>query len=202
MSPDATDAAGPAPKVYDSPELQKVRAAIKEKLAAVRAETDDEKSFALNEELFNLRKEERGELAKLKAAEAQAELDARRSERVKLLDDLLAMHIANTSMQADKKASTEDKAASQSAFDAAREVVANELLAKYAKPVSAGTGVKTGATSAKAEQIVEWYKGFRASGNDHTAALKAVTDTHGVPKGSAWGPVNKYRISIGEVVKA
>lgn len=195
LSPDATTVA--APKVYTSEKITALKAAKKAKLAEIMKETDEDKQFELNTELFKLGQDERAEIASLKAAEAAAENESKKAAKVKQLADLISMGAANTALQADKKATDEDKAASKLAFDTAFDAIANQLLGSVAKVATAKTsGGKT--EGAQKEQIVAWYQAHRAAGLDHTAALKAVTDQNGVARGSAWGPVDAYRKSIGE----
>lgn len=197
LSPDADDSGAPAPKQYTSEKLTEIRAAKKAKLAEMKAEMDEDKAFELNTQLFKLGADERAEIASLKAAELNAENEAKRAAKVKQLADLIAMGAANDAVQADKKATDETKAASKLAYDAAFDAIANQLLGSVAKVSAPKADGKEG-NGAQKEQIVEWYKAHRASGKDHTAALKAVTDENGVARGSAWGPVDAYRKSIGE----
>lgn len=198
----ATQVAAITAKVYDSSELQKIKADKTAKLKELQAETDEDKAFELNTELFNLKQAERAEVAKLKAADVAAEIEAKKAATVANLTALIAMGSANDKVQAGK-GSDEDKAASKLAFDTAFDAIANKLLGSVPKVATISAKATGGGnTGAQKEQIVEWYKAHRAAGLDHTAALKAVTDVNGVARGSAWGPVDAYRISIGEKTKA
>lgn len=188
----------PTEKVYSSEKLTKIRADKTAKLAEIRAELDEDKAFELNTQLFDLKNAERTEIAGLKAAENAAEIEAKRSAKIAELSTLVSLGVTLAAVNADKKATDEDKASAKLAFDTAFDGISNQLFGavpKAAGTPKAGGGTKSGAQKA---DIVEWYKAHRAAGMDHTAALKAVSDVNGVARGSAWGPVNEYRISIGE----
>lgn len=198
----ASTVAAVTAKVYTSEKMTSIQAAKKAKLAEVRAEVDEDKAFELNTELFKLGQDERAEIAHLKAEDNKAEMEAKRAEKVKQLTTLVDLGGKLAAINADKKASDEDKASAKLAYDTLFDAISNQLLGSAPRVVSApkaGGGEKSGAQK---EQIVEWYKAHRAAGLDHTAALKAVTDINGVARGSAWGPVDSYRISIGEKTKA
>lgn len=189
-------------KVYTSAKLTEIKAAKKAKLAEVQKETDEDKAFELNTELFKLGQDERAEIAHLKAEDNKAEMEAKRAEKVKQLTTLVDLGSKLAVINADKKSTDEDKASAKLAYDTLFDAISNQLLGSAPRAAAvpkAGGGEKTGAQK---EQIVEWYKAHRSAGLDHTAALKAVTDQNGVARGSAWGPVDAYRISIGEKTKA
>lgn len=195
----ASTTAAVTTKVYNSEKLTEIRAAKKAKLAEMKAEMDEDKAFELNTQLFKLGADERAEIASLKAAELNAENEAKRALKVKQLSDLVTMGADNAALQADKKATDEAKAASKLAYDAAFDAIANQLLGSVAKaPLSHKSVDGKTEGGAQKEQIVEWYKAHRAAGKDHTAALKSVTEENSVARGSAWGPVDAYRKSIGE----
>lgn len=185
-------------KVYTSEKLTEIKSAQSAKLAALRSEENEEVAFELNTELFKLKQDERAELARLKAEDLKAEIEAKRAAKVAELTKLVDLAIANDKVASDKKATAEDKDAAKLAFDAQFDAIANQILGSVPKVATAAKVSGEGKAGAQKGQIVELYKGYRSSGMAHTEAMKAVIEQNGVSRGSAWGPIDAYRKETGD----
>lgn len=188
----------PVTKVYNSDKLTELSAKRAELLAQIRNEQDEDKAFELNQELFGIGQQMKAETARLKAEDLKAEIEAKRAAKIAELTKLVELGIVNDKVAADKKATDEGKAAAKLAYDTQFDVIANQILGSVHK--AHATAKKSGEPKSGAQkaQIVEWYKGYRAEGNDHTTSIKMVIESNGVSRGSAWGPIDEYRKSIGE----
>ena len=132
----ATEAGATAPVVEapapTSEKLTEIDARIDGLYADLTANIADRtKAQEINMAIFKATQERTAELAAIKKHEADLKLQELRNQRVALVDELLAAWDANTAIQADKKASVEDKNAVYEAFKTKKEAVTNELLAKY-----------------------------------------------------------------------
>lgn len=187
-----------APKVYTSEKLTELSAKRAELLTAIRNEQDEDKAFELNQELFGIGQQIKAENARLKAEDLKAEIEAKRAAKISELSKLVQLGITNDKVAADKKATDEDKAAAKLAYDTQFDVIANQILGSVPKAPAAAKKSGEPKAGAQKAQIVEWYKGYRAEGHDHTTSMKMVIESNGVSRGSAWGPIDEYRKSIGE----
>lgn len=156
-------------KVYTSAKLDELKAesaAIWAKMAtATEAERDELITAA-----YKNKQAQAVEIDSLKAAERNAELEAKKNARLALLPSLLALY----DKAKVKSATDEDKAAYQTAFDALQ----NELLGAYkggtpSKPKEGGTSKATGTGPA----IIAMFEANREAGMTDSEAEKAITST-------------------------
>lgn len=169
----------PAPvvKVYTSEKLTELQNTRSGLLAAIRNETDEDKAFELNQELFGIGQQMKAEVARLKAEEARAEAEAKRAAKIGELTKLVDLAIANDKVASDKKATEEDKAAAKLALDAQFDVIANQILGsvpKVAAVKSAGTG--EGGKKGTSAEIVEKHQANLAAGMTSTDSKKALVE--------------------------
>jgi len=189
----ATGAAVIAQKVYTSDKLTALRAARKVEAGKLNAIEDTEsedyaKQFDI---VFKADQEIKAEIANLKQAEREAEIQEKRAAKVSLFDTCITAWDANTAAQADKKMSLEDKNAVYDAYKTAREVVVNMLLGTVAKPATASTGTagaSTGTAGANAEAIVALFL---------AGETLAQIEAKGYAKSTVWHAVNNYKIAQG-----
>lgn len=148
----------------------------------------DEEEAALME-AYKTKQLIKAEIANIANEAAKLALDAARNERVKLLDNVLdayAMYISDTTNEAAK-----------SDYEAKREIVANELLAKYAtsKPATAkltNTNHRMGSgDGATKDDIVALHIANVASGMDDSASRKSL-EAAGHKRSTVWHAVNNY----------
>ena len=201
----------PIVKVYNSEKLTQLRADKKAAWEALNNqnpeagtvyEFDSPEWLKQSMEVFRIGKLIDGEIAALKQAEVDAELSVKRSERVALNTAQLAAYDAMLAVNADKKATQEAKYAAAETFRIAKEVVDNELLAKYASAKSVTTtatstgGGERGATGAK---ILERLRAHIAEGKTSTDAVKSVI-AEGFSRGTV-GSVRTQMVKDGEIAE-
>lgn len=169
--------ATPAPvvKVYSSEKLTELTAKRAELLAQIRNEQDEDKAFELNQELFGIGQQMKAETARLKAEEAKAEIEAKRTAKIAELTKLVDLAIANDKVASDKKATEEDKAAAKLSFDEQFNVIANQILGSVPKAPSAPKTEGTAKSGTSAE-IVEKHQANLAAGMNATDSKKALVE--------------------------
>jgi hypothetical protein len=132
-------------------------------------------------DVFKTQKLVDAEIANIGKAAADAKLAEQRNARAKMADDLIAA----------VKAGNADNIA------AARELVVNELLAKYSHSSPAKTGTGTGTKGATSGAIREILLAEIASGHTVTDAKKAA-EAQGYSRGTT-GAVATAMIKAGEI---
>jgi len=192
--PEATKAAEPT-----SEKLIELRATKKSHLIAARGfEPDSDGEAAELLEAYKIEQLIKAEIANIANVAKQAELQLKRSERIALNDAMLEAYkalVLFTSNPDDDVSSIEYNTLSD-AFKAAREIVDNELLAKYSVPVKAATtttGSIAGAKLSDTENTAMVAANHAAGMTDaqNRAALMAA----GVPRSTAWHSVNNWLIA-------
>lgn len=137
---------------------------------------------------FKIQKEIEGEITNIKTLARDAEAQMKRNERIKLVDTLLAAHVAKLMVDSDKKSTEEARNVANDAFNAAKDVVQNELLARYgtSKPsTSVATGTtSTGERGAKGAEILAEHQANLAGGKTVPESKAAI-----VASGHAVGTV-------------
>lgn len=131
----------------------------------------------------------KAEIANIKSIEAKQLLDVARNERVKLFDDAIAALLV-TGYNPFEAMTPEQK----TTYDAAREIVVNELLAKYAtsKPAAAkSAGTAKSADGASRDEIVTAHIANIAAGMDDSASRKSL-EAAGHKRSTVWHAVNNY----------
>ena len=153
---------------------------------------NDEALEKIGLDLYKLNQLIKAEVGNIAKAEIAAKVEAERNKRKAIATDFEALVLAHNSAKGEAKAELSAQ------LDTARESLINELLSGKAAPVRTATAKADGTAkvSAKSAEIVAMYVQGLNEGLDHTKALASVVAT-GVPKGSAWGPVDKYRIANG-----
>lgn len=186
----------PEPTSEKLDDLKKQRTEV---FGKIKQAENEEEMVKLTGELQRVDREISAEKLAIKKAENDAKIAEERAKRVKLVDDLLDLNVKNNTIQADKKASAEDKETAKLAFEAAREVVVNELLARYgtAKPAVSATKSEGGSKGKIGHEIVELFKGHRAAGLTDAAAIKAIIEA-GYSRGTTGAVVLAYQRQIGE----
>ena len=199
----ATTATPPAQKVWESENLTKLKADKKTAFDVLRKieDTDSQEWLDAQMEVYKIGKQIEAEIANLKKAEADAILAEKRNERVKLLDNYDSAVLALSNLP--KNATAEAKNAAGDAVKNSREIIVNELLAKFAgaKPATTATGTATTATGAGRGATGELIKasllGHIAAGKSNTEAVKA-TIAEGYTRGTT-GAVMTAMKKAGEV---
>lgn len=143
---------------------------------------------------FQLEQDEKAEIAGINKAANDAKLAEARSERLKLNSDMLAAYAIL--LQLPKTATEVDKTAAKESFDKAKEIVDNELLAKYAtsRPArstattAAADGQTVTAKSADRQEIVALY----LQGKTHKDIEAA-----GFKRSTVWHAINDYKKANG-----
>lgn len=168
--------------------------------AAQDSETDRAKKLAISMEIYKLQQERAAEVNNIKKHQRELELKEAQNKRIQLVTDLLAAHEANLAVQANKKATEEEKTAANEAFVAAREIVQNELLAKYKTSSPAKTSADGGVnvpTSGKSAEIKTRLLDMVANGTPLATAKKMLVD-EGFSRGTV-GTVATVLIKAGEI---
>lgn len=144
---------------------------------------------------FKLGNDKKREIAAIQSANIEAAKIAARNAKIAEFDELINAAVNFGTVSADKKASDADKTAASDKLAGLREKFVNVVAGAVAAPKVAKTsdnGSDSGKTSAKKAEIVSMYAANLASGMNHTDAMAAVVAT-GVPRGSAWAPIDQYR---------
>lgn len=176
-----------------SPKLVELKAAMKAAWKAQNAFEDPFDKAAKDAKLAFLKAEgevKAEELALQKAAK-DAEIAEQRNQRIALNSAQFTAYDAMLSVNADKKATQEQKDAAKSAFETAREQVENELLAKFAgsKPAAASSnGESTGRNTESKAAILEMYH----AGKTHAEIAEA-----GYPPSTVWHTINNFKKANG-----
>lgn len=155
-------------------------------------ELDDEPVLKANLEIVRLNNLIKAENTKREREAKEREIAEKRNERVKLADDLIAA----------VRGANEDEIART------REIVINELLAKYANSTPAkkvADGDKpAGERGAISREIIEHYKTLTGEGMNATDAIKTIIngdEARGIKahsRGTTGAVVLQYQKSIGE----
>ena len=178
-----------------SEKLTQIEAAIVTKNAEIKAafinDADSDTLEKLQFEKFALVNDRKAEIANIEKLQREAEIVAKRNEKLAVLTAAIQSGIEASNVNADKKATDEAKAAANEAAKAAYEAAANLIIGSVT--VKAAATSDSGSGSKKAAEIVSEYVAALAANNgNHTAAMKAVVDA-GTPRGSAWKPIDDYR---------
>lgn len=136
--------------------------------------------------------EMKGEESSLVKAANEAKIAEARNQRIALVKTLLDAH--NAILTAPKSVTAEAKAILQSTFDTAREVVENELLAKFAssKPAKIADNGETATTGRNTESkaaILELY---------HAGKTHAEIEAAGFARSTVWHTINNYKKANGQ----
>jgi hypothetical protein len=137
------DAATSTAPVLSSDKLTELKTAKKSAWAALRAIEDDESKEYKDAKLalYKIESEIKAEETQLQKAANDAAIAEKRNERLGLNTKMLELHAKLIALRNDKKAAPADVAAAETEFNTAKEVVDNELLAKYAASSSAKKAV-------------------------------------------------------------
>ena len=194
----ATQVQAPVVKVYTSEKLTELTGKRAELMAAIRTEEDDDKAFELNQELFGIGQQMKAEVARLKAEEAKAENEAKRTAKIAELTKLVELGILKDKVAVDKKASEEDKAAVKLAYDTHFDIIANQILGSVPKLPSAPKAEGGPAKSGTSAEIVEKHQANLAAGMNATESKKALVE-QGFSRGTvgaavlAWEKANNLK---------
>jgi len=192
LSASTTDNGGgtPEPKKLSSDKLTELQKAYKEAWDAMLKMTDPFAKETKDAKLavWKIEGEIKAEEAAILKAENDARIAEQRNQRLVLNANQLAAHAALLTIKADKKATAEAVAEAQTAFDNAKELVDNELLAKFAKSAPAkksvdGDAPKTDKTAQTAE-IVQHYLDGKTN--------KEIEDL-GFARSTVWHSINNYK---------
>lgn len=125
-----------------SAKLVELQTAFAAKFAGLAGLTTMAEQQSAMLETFKIQKEIDAEIANIKTQERQAELEKQRNARIELVTNLETTLTAKLKVDAEKKSSDEERNAANDAYLAAREIVTNELLARYAtsKPAAKTAG--------------------------------------------------------------
>lgn len=194
FAPAATEAVAAAP----APEL------TSEKLTALKAEyakawqemvtqTDPFAESTKNAKMkvWTIEGQMKSELAELQKAANEAKIAEMRNERLKLNENQLAAYAVLLGIRADKKADPAKVTEAEQAFITARELVDNELLAKYAasKPAKAVTSSDHEGSDTDKAAILELAR---------TGMSKKDIEAKGYARSTVWHAIDKAK-KAGEV---
>lgn len=192
-SPDVAEATATAAVKAEptSEKLVALKQAMKEKWSIARQIEDpfSDEAKAANMEVFKLKGEIAAEIAAIIAAENAAKIAEARNARLALNKNQLDLFASLLAVKADKRATAETVAAAQTAFDTAKELVDNELLAKYAssRPAKAAVssdGATTAKTSANKDAILELAR----AGKSHKEI-----EAEGHKRSTVWHTINNAK---------
>jgi len=194
MTTESTTTAAPA-KELTSEKLVQLKAQFAEAWAKMAGISDPFSKEAKDAKLetWKIEGEMKAELANLQKAENEARIAEQRNERLKLNQNQLDAHAALLALKGDKKATAEQIAEAQTAFDTAKEAVDNELLAKYAGSKSAakvadGTAKEAGEKGKDRAAIIELY----LAGKEQKEIIEA-----GYARSTVWHAINDYKKANG-----
>lgn len=190
-----TDTKTPAPvaaPVLDSPALQTLKAEKKALWAELIKHEDPDTKEALDAKMNVWKKdgEIKAEIQRLEKEAADQKIAEQRNIRLGLNTAQLNAYDNLNKVRADKKSTPEQISAAQTAFDTAKELVDNELLAKYAKssPAKADGAAKAekGEKGAKTDEVC-----FPLFAEGKTA--KEVEEITGIPRSTVWFSSDRYK---------
>jgi len=159
--------------------LTKLQNDYKIGFAAMAALTDITEQQAAMLATFKIQNEIKTELANLKNAEREEAANMARNARIELVTDLLAAHAYKLKVDADKKSTDAERNDANDMFNAASDVVKNELLARYptskpaAKPAD-GTDKPAGARGATGAEIIAQHVANLADGKTPAESKAAI----------------------------
>jgi len=180
----------PEPKKLSSEKLTELQNAYKAAWDSMLKMTDPFAKETKDAKLavWKIEGEIKAEEAAILKAENEARIAEQRNQRLLLNANQLAAHVALLTIKADKKATAEAVAEAQTAFDNAKELVDNELLAKYAKSAPAKKAVDGDAPkadkTAQTAEIVEHYLAGKTN--------KEIEDL-GFARSTVWHSINNYK---------
>lgn len=162
-------------------ELREKRLGFKKLARTFEPDSDDENNALM--EAYKIDQLIKAEIANIKTAEAQMELQTKRNARVQLFDDAIQAYN-------DAQSHPED-ATIKAAYDAAREVVVNILIGSLAAKVAPVkvAGDKTAAPAGS--DILTLHLANLAVGMDDSASRKAL-EAAGHKRSTVWHTVNNY----------
>lgn len=170
-----------------SPKLIELKAAVQTAYTEMLKHTDylaiETKNAKLA--LYKAESDMNAEIAALNKAANDAKIAEARNQRLALVSNLLAAHLAFKT--APKTSKPEQLAELETAFNTANEAVQNELLAKYAtsKPASSTNG--DGGKSSANTDAVCWP--LFAAGKSN----KEVETETGIPRSTVWFSSDRYK---------
>lgn len=187
----AASGGAPETKVLTSEKLVALKEAMKAAWKAQNAFEDPFDPKAKDAKLAFLKAEGevKSEESALQKAENDAKLQEAKNARIALNAAQFTAYDALNAVKANKKATPEDLAAAQSAFDTAREAVENELLAKYAgsKPAKTTDG---GETTVRDTESKEAILALARAGKTQKEIVEA-----GHARSTVWHTINKAKIA-------
>lgn len=145
--------------------------------------------------LYKIEAEINAEKSALTKAENERKLDEMRNERLKLNETQLKCFESFILAKSDKKLPAEKLAEIEAKFFEAKNVIDNELLARFASSTPGKKSVKNeggGSQSEKSAQILQMYEAKKSH-----AEIEAET---GVPRSTIWHTINNA-IKAGTVAK-
>lgn len=178
------------PKPLTSEKLQALKAEYSEKWQAMLKMSDPFSEETKNAKLavWKIEGEIKAEEAALVKAQKDAEIEQARNERLKLNENQLASYAHLLAVQSNKKASPEELQLANDAFNTAKELVDNELLARYAGSKSAkkssGSNENSGSKSEQSAAIIEMF----LAGNSNKEIEEA-----GYKRSTVWHTINNYK---------
>lgn len=197
--PAPAHAPAPEPTSEKLTELKSKKKELYEK--EVKAEYDSKEWLDLRLEGFKISEQIKAEIANIKKAESEAELQVKRNERIALLDNVLDLHTQVVNSIGNQGMSLEEKNAVNDQFQKAREVVVNELLAKYAgaKPAAPSTNgsTTTGTRGATTAAIRALIAPMYANGISGAEVRKSIIGEHGFNDGTANAVILAYEKELG-----
>lgn len=194
-----TAATKPEP-VYESQKLTELQNELAENFAKTSGLKVGEKAWSDAMLLvYKTQKLIDAEIAAIKKSMADAALAEQRNKRIALVTDFETAAIANAILQADKKASEDDKKASNDKLAALRETLQNEVLGSLrVQTVKPSTDKPAGqAKGATTERIRAAFIANRNAGMNDTENVKAIIAS-GESRGTTGAVVLAYQREIGE----
>lgn len=199
----AANVAAQAEKVYTSDKLTALQAEGAEIWAKLTTcQYGSKEALEANIAMAKNNQAQQNEIAALKKAEQDEILAAKRNERVALVVNLLEAQKTKIATDADKKATDEQKIEAANKFEAAYEIVVNEILAKYAaskpsKPATEGVAPTGGSRGKTGDEIRSLFIANRQTGMTDTDNVKAIIAA-GYSRGTTGAVVLAYQREIGE----
>lgn len=175
-----------------SEKLEKLKADYRVAFKAIQAVEDPFSKEAIDAKLaaFKIEGEIAAEKAALQKAVNDAKIAEQRNLRLALNTAQFAAYDNLLKVKADKKSTPEQIAEAQTAFDTAKELVDNELLAKYANSSTAkkakavdGQPVEK-ASSANKAAILEMF---------HAGKTHAEIEAAGYKRSTVWHTINDWK---------
>lgn len=182
----------PAPEL-SSPKLTELKGLYAEAWKAMLAMTDPFSKETKDAKLavWKIEGDIKAEEQRIVKEQNDAKLTEQRNKRLELNKNQLSAYATLLALQADKKAKPEDVQTAQTAFDTAKELVDNELLAKYAASSSAKKSQsdkdakpETGEAKANKAAIIELFVAGKTQ--------KEIEEM-GYARSTVWHTIDKYK---------